>query len=69
MRPINDRLSDDFFKNPLSSKMRIDLKRLQAIMMHYGETVIISGQTYYIATKKLCPGVFELLLTSKVAKV
>ncbi len=60
---IDGSLPKEFFSNPQTAKIRVNLKRLQAMMMHYGETVLIQGTTYSLATKKLCPGVFELWLT------
>ena len=65
---VDGRFPDKFFSNPGTASMRVALKRLQAIMLHYGETVVVKGLKYNIATKTLCPGVFEvwLILKSRV---
>jgi len=62
-------LPRSFFDEPGNAVARVNLKKLQAIMMHYGETLTVKNIRYHILHKQLCPGVFEITLTTRVSRV
>ena len=60
-------LPRSFFDEPGNAVARVNLKKLQAIMMHYGDSLTIKNNRYMILHTKLCPGVFEVTLKMKMA--
>ena len=59
---LTGELPRSFFDEPGNAVARVNLKKLQAITMHYGDSLTIKSIRYYILHKKLCPGVFEITL-------